>query len=385
MFQTLVASSVFWEFPFGEALVLARPDLQGLFLLNYTSRLIWSATNQGIPVHSLAQQFSVDFNIPVSQAAHDIQTTLDSWSTGLFSRFSSPITPDVSPFAPDSNFQLYSLGNYLLGDKRLRLEVADREFAEEIAPRLAHLRSEDTQTPDVTFQVARLNGCLKLFNSGVFFAEELEVNAARAVLLQELAHVAQPDADWLTILHAGACGTGTACVVMPADTNAGKTTLTAALMHSGLQFFSDDSAAVDRHTMRVAPMPFALMIREGSWPVLASRFPELASAPVLERNGCNVRFLTPPSSQPGSGVPAKCLLFIEFKPGAATTLEPLTPFESLLRLQKSGFWVAHDRDSIGMFLSWLQSIPAYQAIYSDLDEATALVHRLLAGSLPVAE
>jgi hypothetical protein len=384
LFQTLVASSVFWEFPFGEALVLARADLQGLFLLNYTSRLIWSATNQGVPVHSLAQQFSVDFNIPVSHAAHDIQATLDSWSTGLFSRFSSPITPDVHTLTPSLNFRPCFVGDYLLSGKQFRLEVADREFAEEISPRLAHLQS-DTQIPGVTIQVARLDGRLKLFNNGVFFAEELEVNAARAVLLQELAQAAQPDADWLTILHAGACGTDTACVVMPADTNVGKTTLTAALMHSGLQFFSDDSAAFDRHTMRVAPMPFALMIREGSWPVLASRFPELASAPVLERNGCNVRFLAPPNSQPSAGVPAKCLLFIEFKPGAATVLEPLTPFESLLRLQKSGFWVAHDRDSIGTFLSWLQSIPAYQAVYSDLDEATALVHRLLSESLPVAE
>jgi hypothetical protein len=384
LFQTLVASSAFWEFPFGEALVVARPDLQGLFLLNYTSRLIWSASKQGVPAHSLAQQFSIHFDIPVSQAAHDIQATLDSWSTGLFSRFSSRIHPDVNPLTPNFDLRSCFVGDYLLGGRKFRLEVADREFAEEISPRLAHLQSV-TQIPDVTFQVARMDGRLKLFNNGVFFAEEFEVNAARAVLLQELAHVAQPDTDWLTILHAGACGTDIACVVMPADTNVGKTTLTAALMHSGLRFFSDDSAAFDRHTMRVAPMPFALMIREGSWPVLASRFPELASAPVLERNGCNVRFLTPPSNQQSSGVPAKCLLFIEFKPGVATTLDPLTPFESLLRLQKSGFWVAHDRDSIGMFLSWLQSIPSYQAVYSDLDEATALVHRLLAGSLPVAE
>jgi hypothetical protein len=317
----------------------------------------------------------------MSQAAHDIQATLDSWSTGLlllsWSETASRYTRVLG------NFQPCFTGNYLLGGKQMSIEVADQEFADEISPRLAHLQS-DRGTPTVAFQILRSNDRIELFKNGVFFADEAEVNAARAVLLQELARVAECDADWLTILHAGACGTDTACVVMPADTNAGKTTLTAALVHSGLQFFSDDSAAFDRKRMRVAPMPFALMIREGSWPVLASRFPELASAPIFERNGCNVRFLTPPATNLKSGVPAKCLLFIEYRPEASTVLERLTPFESLLRLQKSGFWVAHDRNSIAAFLAWIQSIPAYQAIYSDLDEATALVHRLL-NDIPVAE
>jgi hypothetical protein len=382
--KTPVDFSIFWEFVLEESLVLARPDIEGLFLLNQTSRLIWLGIRQGVLVHSLAERFSVDFDIPVSQAAHDIQATLDSWSTGLLLSFPAPKPAAVSDtIGLDSSFQPYFACNYLLGEKRICLEIADAAFADEIKPRLAHLPT-NTQVPDFTFQVARFDGRLKLFRDGAFFAEEPEVNAGRAVLLQELGRVSQPNADWLTILHAGACGTATECVVMPADTNVGKTTLTAALMHSGLQFFSDDSAAFDRHTMRVAPMPFALMIREGSWPVLASRFPELASAPILERNGYNVRFLAPPAGKPNAGVPAKCLLFIEYKPGAATTLDSLTAFESLLRLQKSGFWVDHDRASIATFLAWIQSIPAYQATYSDLDEATALVHKLLADA-PVAE
>jgi hypothetical protein len=372
-----------WQFSLEEALVLARPEISGLFLLNYTSRLIWFAYKEGVPVHSLAQQFADKFDIPVSQAAHDIQATLDSWSSGLLLHSVSATAIERNHAVQNWDFRPSFAESYRLGEKRFSLQIADREFVDEISPRLAHLRT-DEQIPDVIFQVARVDGQLRLFNNGLFFGEESEVSAARAVLLQELARAAQRDADWLTVLHAGACGTDTACVVMPADTNVGKTTLTAALMHSGLNFYSDDSAAFDRQTMRVAPMPFALMIREGSWPVLASRFPELASAPILERNGCNVRFLAPPAGKPSSGVPAKCLLFIEFRPGAVTTLERLTPFESLLRLQKSGFWVAHDRDSIAAFLSWIQSIPAYQAIYSDLDEATALVYRLL-GDIPVTE
>jgi hypothetical protein len=382
--KQLTAPIEFWQFPLEEALVLARPEIPGLFLLNPTSKQIWFAYEQGVPFHSLAQQFAVEFNISVSQAAHDIHATLDNWSEVLLSR-------DMSGEESDANLPNFSVTNlkpsfaaqYRLNEKWLRLEISDEEFVEEMLPRLAHLPSDD-QPPAATFQIARIDGQLKLFRDGNFFAEESESSAARALLLQELARAAQPAADWLTILHAGACGNESACVVMPADTNVGKTTLTAALMHSGLRYLSDDSAAVDRHTMRVAPMPFALMVREGSWRVLATRFPGLASAPIFERNGWRVRFLAPLDNDLSSGVPAKCLLFIKFEPGAATSLEPVTPFESLLRLQKSGFWVAHDRESIAAFLSWIQSIPAYQAVYSDLDEATALVHRLLS-DVPVTE
>ncbi len=365
-----------WEFPFKGGLVLARPDLQGLFLLNSTSRLIWSKYGQGVSVDSLARQFSVEFGVPMSQVAHDVTATLNDWSHGLLSPNRSSSVELNAEFSASSFRSCFSR-NYFLGTKLVCLNISDREFADEVAPRLEHLHSY-ASNPDITFQVSRIDSQLKLFTDGIFFAEESEVNAARAVLLQELARVSQPNTDWLAILHAGACGTDTECVVMPAESNAGKTTLTAALMYSGLQFLADDSAAIDRQKMRVASMPFALMIREGSWPVLASRFPELASTPVLERSGCNVRFLAPPVSKSNLAAAAKCLLFIEFRPDAETTLDPLTPFESLLRLQKTGFWVAHDRASIGTFLSWIESIPSYQATYSDLAEAMAMVHRLLA-------
>ena len=383
MFTSLDPSAEFWDFEFGEARVIARPDVHGLFLLNETATFIWRHHGKGVSADSLARLFSREFSIPMSQAAHDIEATLTGWSSGLLSNLLSTTEIPAGVRTAESSFRARFSRNYSLGQICVGLAAGDEEIAAEIEPRLAHLECGD-QSCAVTFQLLKDNDRIKLIKDGMFLAEAPEVNAARAILFLELTGVAHPEADWLTALHAGACGTSAACVIMPADTNAGKTTLTAALMHSGLHFLSDDSAAIDRHTLRVAPMPFALMVREGSWPILASRFPELVSAPIFERNGWRVRFLAPPENKLGAGVPAKCLLFIEYRPGAPTSLESLTPFEGLLRLQKSGFWVPHNRESLAAFLSWIQSIPAYHAVYSDLDEATALVHRLLA-DVPIAE
>jgi hypothetical protein len=189
------------------------------------------------------------------------------------------------------------------------------------------------------------------------------------------------DADWLAILHAGACGNDTACVVMPAATASGKSTLTTALMRSGLRFFSDDSAAIDRTTLQVVALPFALMLREGSWRVLAPYVPDLSAAPILERNGDRVRFLAPSSMVQSGRVTPKCLLFVQYQQGASPNLRKLTAFESLLGLQQSGFWLPHEERTIRSFLSWVQSMPSFHLTYSSLGDAIPIVHNLLRADL----
>jgi hypothetical protein len=159
---------------------------------------------------------------------------------------------------------------------------------------------------------------------------------------------------------------------MPAATASGKSTLAAALMHAGLEVYSDDSAAIDRQTGQVIAMPFALRLRSGSWPVLAGYFPQLATSSIFDRDGENARFL-PPASQHIHTATPRCLLFVDFQAGAETRLRRLTPFESLLGLQKSGFWAPHDQTSIGSFLSWVESMPAYTIRYSNLTEVVPLV------------
>jgi coenzyme PQQ synthesis protein D (PqqD) len=377
-----------WDFeinavpgPSGEGqqgLVVSRSDLPNLFILNHTARFIWRDLQQGGPEEFLVERFASHFGISRTQAAADVGLTLDDWSQGLLSpvratQYVAP-TPSIPP-PSSSSF----IGDYVLGPKHFRLVVHDHDFVEEIRPRLAHL-SANRQPPDTTFHVFRHEDLIWVFCGEASIGAEPDVSVARTILLQEMARLARPDTDWLAILHAAACGTDNRCIILPAATNSGKSTLTAALMHSGLHIFSDDSAAIDRQTHQVVSLPFALMLREGSWPVLAPYFPELDSTPSFYRNGDHVRFLQPPSDRPIGAVAPQCLLFVCYQPGAAAQLRPLTTFESLTGLQKSGFWVPHTRETVAQFLSWVQSLPAYELTYSQLPEAVPLVHSLLEGS-----
>jgi hypothetical protein len=357
-------------------LIVSRPDFSSLFILNCTARFIWNSLQDGGSKQGLIERFANHFGIPFEQAASDVALTLDAWSRTLLSPVRA--TQYVAPPSPPPESRHSSSSDYALGLKHFRLVTHDPEFTAEIQPRLAHLAAT-RQPPDFIFRVFRHEDVFWVFCGEASIGCDPNVSVARIILLEEMARLARPGTDWLAVLHAAACASNGQCVILAAATNSGKSTLTAALMYSGLKILSDDSAALDRQTLQIVPLPFALMLREGSWPVLSPYFPELNSSPTFYRNGDHVRFL-PPSNALAQPAAAKSLVFVQFEPGAPARLQPLTTFESLLCLQKSGFWVPHNRESIGEFLSWVQSLPAYTLTYSQLSDAIPLVHQLLQAS-----
>ncbi len=365
-----------WEFPIGDSLVVARADVQGLFLLNASARVIWRFLRSELRRDELIARFSSHFGIPLELAADDVEATLRDWCAGLLASERNTLEPVVLSLPSLGTVGSFSQ-DYLLNSSRFRLVLEDEDLVDEITPRLKVLETH-SGPPDVTFCLARQTDSIAIFKGADCIGVEETVTAARAVLLQEMVRVSGTGRDWLTILHAGAYGTPSHCILLAAASHSGKSTLAAALMHSGLSLFSDDSAAIERATGKVAAMPFALMLREGSWPVLQSRFPELLDAPAVLRYGQNVRFLSPVIAEPeAASASVKSLVFIEFKPGAKTTLVTVGGFERLLLLQESGFWVPHDRESIADFLAWIASLPSYSLTYSDLNEAVKVIRELI--------
>ncbi len=90
-----------------------------------------------------------------------------------------------------------------------------------------------------------------------------------------------------------------------------------------------------------------------------------------------MRFLDPVCPADNASARAAAVVFSRWEPDARTEIRSLDTLEALVRLKDSGFWVAHRRKSIQNFLDWTQSLPIYEMIYADLDEATAFVKKLL--------
>jgi hypothetical protein len=365
-----------WEFPIEDSVVLVRPDVSGLYILNPSARLIWDILKTGVPLGALVEQFASTYDISPELAARDVERTLDEWQGGLLlgpgslSESSGPPARSVS-----SSLEVFAR-DYFLQGKNVRVILQTFELTEEIAPRLEALPHAPS-APDLTFKVVEESDGFRVYCDGDCVAIEEGVCEIRVRLLQEIVRRCR-GRDCLAVFHAGACGTNSKCVIFPASTQSGKTTLAAVLMNMGLTIYADDSVLLERDTLAVPVTPFALTVREGSWDVLAPRFPELQDAPVVSRYGQRVRFLSPLGmKQDGHCGQVGAIVFSRFQPNAATAVSTLGPLQTLLRLQESGFWVAHDEQSIRAFLAWIQSTPTFTLSYSDVDEAASIIRRLI--------
>jgi hypothetical protein len=123
-------------------------------------------------------------------------------------------------------------------------------------------------------------------------------------------------------------------------------------------------------------MPFPIMLRSGSWPLIEDRFPAFRDAPVYRRWETDVRFLTPALAN--GPAPASALVFIRHAPAGETQLAELSVLDSLVALQRSGFWVEHTRQTIERFLRWLAGIRRYSLRYARLEEAEGIIVDLVA-------
>jgi hypothetical protein len=338
-----------WEFEVSKGLVLALPDLEGLYFLNQSAGFIWAGMRSGSSPAEIASQLAVAFDIPHDVALRDVTGALAEWQR-LF-------------FAHNRAHARGSGSNYRLNGKHFHLLLDSQELEEEILPRLSHLAVPPDSSPGLTadFNLRR--------------SADDSVSSARALLLQEMVRLSRGTGEWLALLHAGACATSRGCVVFPAASGSGKTTLAAVLMRSGFSFHADDSVGLEQGTLLIPPMPFALAIREGSWPVVGPRCPGFEEIGPVTRFGQQVRFL-PPATQVGA-VPAVALVFPSYDPASKTAVTPLEPLEALIALKEAGFWVQHTQASIQAFLDWMQALPRYRIVYSDVDEAVELFRGLL--------
>jgi hypothetical protein len=183
--------------------------------------------------------------------------------------------------------------------------------------------------------------------------------------------------DDLLAIHAAAAEREGRGVVLPAAQDAGKSTLVAGLVGAGFGYLTDEAALIDR-SGRIQRYAKPLWLSPSS--VLA--FDGLRDR-VLEdyRRLDRIRTYVRPADLGGSiGAPAPVRLVVSprFRPGHATTIEPMTRAATLMCLARNAFNL-RERGSAGMLTlrGVVERAPGFRLTYSRLEEAVPLVERLL--------
>lgn len=185
---------------------------------------------------------------------------------------------------------------------------------------------------------------------------------------------------YLLALHASVVSDGCRTIVLAGRSSSGKSTLAASLLARGYRLFSDEVALLARDGL--VSIPLALCLKEGSWPLLVSDFPDLAAQSVhIRLDGVRLRYLKPGNiafAESGDNRRATHLCFPCFQPGGAAELERLSPVDAMRRLSETGYTVPDlTVENADQIVDWMCGLSCFSLTYSSTEEALRLLDAVL--------
>jgi hypothetical protein len=190
-------------------------------------------------------------------------------------------------------------------------------------------------------------------------------------------------AEYGVMCHAGAVARHGVGVILPADPESGKTTLTAGLVRAGFSYLTDEAALVDPTTNTIEPYPKPLSIDSGSHQL----FPELEPAPAPgDDSAPSDQWQVPPDAiRPGAvgdRSRVRLVVFPKYEEGATTELVPVSRASGLVELATNTFeFRDHARRSLDALAAVIVDADCYRLTVGGLDDACRVVGDLVESTL----
>jgi HprK-related kinase A len=185
------------------------------------------------------------------------------------------------------------------------------------------------------------------------------------------------------LLHAGAVSEASRAVIMAAPPGSGKSTLTAALMLSGMRLLSDEFGVVCPQSGLLKAMLKPVALKNEAIDVIRSLSPLAQLGPRFygTRKG-DVAHLAPSESSLGDlhqAVRPALLVFPQFRAGAPLSLQEVPAYEAFGKLAFNSFnYHLLGPVAFDVVATLAERCPAYAIEYGDIEAAVACIRALLA-------
>lgn len=391
--MTLRSDLVF--FPLDDGLVVFSESLQSLVGLNATAAFIARKLEQDIAVPELAKALISEQGAAPEDAEKWVNDAIRAFaSQGLLAQSPAPARveapageergarqkaamPPYAPFTPvaEAHYRLLKTCALIRYAHPAQMRMVDLV--------IGHLKTDETVAPDLVIDISGV-----LWEEGTQLTSYVYRDGKPEGQANRLSHVgpivksvlwmASVNAhDFLLDLHAGVVGKGDRCILLPAEAGSGKSSLTAALVHSGLDYYSDEVALVERDSFLVPPVPLAVCVKSTGWDLMARYYPEIAQLPSHRRGDKKVvRYVPPPRTalarKPGH---VSHIFFPCYAKDQPTQLTRLARSDALARLmdQCLAFRMRLDSASVQELVRWIAGIDCFALPFSSLDDAVELV------------
>lgn len=376
-------------------MVLFLESRQQLYRLNTTAAMVWSYCEEGFTLREIALELAATFNASIEIVRRDLASLLTTWrQLGLLNRRphrTMRLVPnDDVPLPVELCSSHSSLPKHWyehrvrLTDLCFRVRFSELEQERLLYPLLTHLQAPPNQSYDVSLDVVKNEEWYVLVRDAVPVAKCRSLLELAPLVHAEVLDTVCAAGDWSLIVHAAAVSDGHRCIVFPGATGSGKSTLTAALIQSGLVYCTDETVLLESDTYHVRPVPICLGLKHGSWGVLTRSYPRLNDLPIHRRaDGQAVRYLSPPlCTLPDSteiGYPAACIVFPNHRADGVTTLISIPPAEALCRLTNAGYDVTGGLDAsrVEELVQWVDQLNCYELRITGIEAAVSLIKDLL--------
>jgi HprK-related kinase A len=181
-------------------------------------------------------------------------------------------------------------------------------------------------------------------------------------------------ANWFLMLHAAVLARDEGAIIMPGVPGAGKSTLSAYLMHRGWRLFSDEFTLLTPGTLELKPLPRLIPLKNDSIEVIKAAVPEAEFGPQIPgtRKG-RVSHVKPTGEhlrRMHEGAQPRLVVFPRYQAGAATELTALPKSACFAELTQNAFnYVLLGQQAFEMLADLTDRVQSYRLVYSDLAAA----------------
>jgi len=386
--------------PLDDEVVAFSEETQSLVGLNASAAHVAQRVKAGAPLPAIERELTESGVASAEEAANWISVTLDALRAhGLLADAPVP-TPDYSaeirsqqaheahriatmpPYVP---FEVAAERRYRLLNSVFLMRFADPGQAEAVDAALGHLAAgSDAEPTDFIEVAATILGSRGSVRSNIYCdgsPADFTTGLHRlAPAIKSLVwRLAVNRYEFLFYIHAGVVGTGESCILLPAAAGSGKSSMTAALVHRGYRYLSDEVALIEPTTFRVPPVPLALCVKGTGWNLMSQYFPHLRSLMGHQRmDGRRVRYVPPaPSTIQTAGALVSHIVFPRYQAEAATEMRPVSRSAALRRMMSECWACGHlDHAIFTELIRWIGRIDCYELTFSSLEKAVDLVEQV---------
>src|SRR5690349_2286596 len=327
-----------------DAGILFSESTQELHLLNTTAAVIWSLLEEGHDAAGATAALQEMYEVDEERAAQFVAAALNEWTQkrlvgGPFPA-AEPASATPAKVQPDAHVAWHEFApaeqrHYRLLSSRFCLRFSSPAQVRLVHPIIEHLEAAPS-SEEIVVDVVAAAQRIVVYRDRVFFADCAGIDALAPVVKSLVWQTAVRDHRFFLDIHAGVIGNRASCILLPAAPGSGKSTLTASLVHAGLEYYSDEVALLEEGNLHVYPVPLAICIKAPGVEALVDRFPDLRRLPVHKRgDGKDVVYLPPPrESLPSTNEPqpVAAVVFPRYAAGASVSLASLTKLDALKQL-----------------------------------------------------